>query len=225
MRRMNWKTVSTLVTMVVIAGCQENVVSPELQSTSAPTKMSLAPQSRPQLQLNSTSAANASGDFTVGPNGGAFFIGRNAVYFPAHSICNPATSSYGVGHWDDSCAPLTTSIRIHAVTKVINGRNAVDFSPALRFVPSNDPSRWVWLYKTLPGAGLSNNLAPFNILYTPVLGGAAYDEAATDPSLRTYVVIGLGVRRVKHFSGNTSSDVWCDGDIVNDVCINDGGWH
>ena len=83
MRRMNWKTVSTLVTMVVVAGCQENVASPELQnSSSAPARLALAPQGRPDLSLNTLAATNGSTDFTVSPNGSLFQIWQKCRVLP-----------------------------------------------------------------------------------------------------------------------------------------------
>jgi hypothetical protein len=202
MRRTNWKTVSTLISMVVVAGCQENVVSPSTSLAVAPTTMSRAPQQRPSFDLaNAAATANASADFTVGPNGGTFMVGNNAVYFPAHSICDPATSSYGIGSWDDSCSVLNGSIQIHAEAQVVNGVPTVDFTPALRFAPSSNPSRWVWLYMSIPGATPNADLSQYNILYVPTPGGPAYDETVSDPTLRTYVGVGVGLRRIKHFSG------------------------
>ena len=42
MRRTNWKTVSTLVTMIVVAGCQDNVVSAPQGTSVAPASIMLA---------------------------------------------------------------------------------------------------------------------------------------------------------------------------------------
>jgi len=215
---MNWKTVSTLITMVVVAGCQENVTSPEPQRASAPAAMSLAPQGHPSFDRNVGAAADGSVDFTVGPNGGLFFVGQHSIYFPAHSVCDPALSSYGPSHWDESCTPLRGAIRIHAETRSLDGRTWVDFSPSLRFVPSDNPARWVWLTMTLPGATASGDLTRYNILYAPAIGGPSYDESLTDPTLRTYVGSGVGVRRVKHFSGYNSWGEACTPTDPDPLC-------
>lgn len=221
MRRTNWKTVSTLVTMVVLAGCQEQVTSPVAQKVAnAPVAASFAPEGRPSLSLTVSSTSNTSADFTVGPNGGVFFVGNNAVFFPARSICDPATSGYGVGTWDNPCTPATSGIAIHAEVRTLNGRSWVDFSPALRFVPSNDASKWVWMIMYAPGAANAADLTKYNIFYAPTIGGALVDETVADPTLRTYVDrSGLSMRRIKHFSGYTSSAITCDPD--HEVC--DGG--
>jgi hypothetical protein len=213
MRRTNWKTISTLVTMIVVLGCQENTVAPTQSAASAPAAMSLAPQ-HPNLVLSPSAAKNSGTvDFTVSTGGGVFMIGNNAVYFPANSICDPATSSYGVGTWDSPCKALRSSIKIHAVTRLVDGNPAVDFSPSLRFVPSNDPSRWVWIYMSSPN-GVS--ISKTNILFAPVLGGPAYDEALTDPSVRTFYGAGVSVRHIKHFTGYLANGTWCeDGGLNN----------
>lgn len=218
MRRTNWKTVSTLVTMVVLAGCQEQVTSPAVQKVaSGPVSASFAPEGRPSLSLTVSSTSSTSADFTVGPNGGVFFIGNNAVYFPANSICDPATSGYGTGTWDNACAPASAPIAIHADVRTLNGRSWVDFSPALRFVPSNDASKWVWMIMYAPGVSTASDLTKYNIYYAPTIGGTLVDETLTDPTLRTYVDrSGLSMRRIKHFSGYTSSAITCDPSV--DVC-------
>src|SRR3954463_160034 len=103
MRRTNWKTVSTLVTSLVIAGCTDSVATSPEASAVSPAPMMMAPSGSPAMSLNGGSSGNASVDFVVGPQGGTFMLGNNAVVFPAKSICDPATSSYGEGTWDSPC--------------------------------------------------------------------------------------------------------------------------
>ena len=91
--RTNWKTVSTLVTLALLAGCMDHSVSAPDQSSVAPAPRMLAPQSAPALGLAGVGGNNTSVDFVVGPWGGTFYTGNNAVVFPAHTICQPATSS------------------------------------------------------------------------------------------------------------------------------------
>jgi hypothetical protein len=212
---MNWKTVSTLVTMVALVGCQETVVAP-IAPSSAPSAIRFAPAGGPQLSLSSVSTDNATSDFTVGPNGGLFRVGNHAVYFPAGSICDPKAAgyNYGAAYWDDQCAALHSSIAIHAVARTVNGQTAVDFSPSLRFRPSSNASRWVWLYMYTPSAINATDLAKYNILFVQSLGGAGIDESISDPTLRTYVDTrtGTSMRRIKHFTGYASNGYACDAD-------------
>jgi hypothetical protein len=211
MRRTNWKTVSTLVTMAVLAGCQDSMVSAPQQASVGPTLMMMAPDAAPRLSLTNANAMTTSTDFVVGPQGGVFMVGNHAVVIPAHGICNPATSSYGPGTWDSPCRALEGSLKIHAEVRVTSGGTWVDFSPALRFVPSNNAKDWAWIYMYTPNAAGAKNLSGFNILYASSIGGATMDEAAQDASLRTYVDTraGLSARRIKHFSGYTSSGKEC----------------
>jgi hypothetical protein len=169
--------------------------------------MSLAPQARPSLVLSGGLADSASIDFQVGPTGGIFFTGNHAVVFPAQSICDPATSSYGPGTWDQPCAPLQSTLKVHAEVRRIDGQTWVDFRPSLRFVPSTNPARWVWIVMYTPEAigAASADLQNFNILWANQLGGSTVDEAPADSTLRTYVDtwMGISLRRIKHFSGYT----------------------
>jgi hypothetical protein len=207
MRRTNWKTVSTLVTMALLTGCTDRSVSAPDASSVAPVSMLLAPQAMPALSLNGGSPGNTSVDFVVGPWGGIFYTGNNAVVIPAHAICDPATSSYGPGTWDSSCKALEGSLKIHAEVRTQGGRTWVDFSPSLRFVPSSNQSNWAYIYIFSPGAKGAADLGKFNILYASTIGGNTVDESLQDATLRTYVDTRLGIvtRRIKHFSGYTSS--------------------
>lgn len=204
MRRTNWKTVSTLVTMAVVVGCADNGISTPRSVSVAPAPMMLAPDGRPQLSLAGALPSTLTADFTITPAGGVALVGNHAVVFPANSVCDPATSGYGAASWDAPCTPLTKAITVHAS---VSG-SSVDFTPSIRFVPSSDASRWVWLFLYTPSAiGRTGDLSAFNIYYAPTAGGALVDETSSDPTLRTYVDTrsGVSVRRVKHFSGYTSS--------------------
>jgi hypothetical protein len=225
MRRNYWVVVANVLVLGVLAGCRDNGVSPLAPPSDAPASMMLAPAGRPSLSLSGGASDDVSADFTVGPAGGVFFVGNHAVVFPAHSVCDPARSSYGPGTWDDACPVLSRSISVHAVVRNQDGRSWVDFSPALRFAPSNNPARWVWMFMYTPDAvDATGDLSRFNILYAGSIGGATVNDAAGDYTLRTYVDTRSGVsfRRIKHFSGYTASsgftcdpikDQGCGGDV------------
>jgi hypothetical protein len=208
--RTNWKTVSTLITMIAVAGCSDNTMSPTAASTT--TAARFAPEGRPALSLNTAAAERTSSSFTVGPQGGVFFIGANAVIFPKGSICEPSTSGYGDALWDAPCTPLRGTITVSYETSLSGGRTAVDFKTPLRFVPSTDPSHWVWMYMSTPAAVSATDLSKFTIYYAPSLNGPLFDESTTDATLRTYVDTrtGVSMRRIKHFSGYNSWGRDCD---------------
>ena len=197
MRRTNWKTVSTLVTMIGIAGCQEGVVSAPQSESATPVSMMMAPQGAPQLSLSGHSSNNVDVDFTVTPDGGVFFVGKNAVVFPANSICDPSVSSYGTGTWNDECVPLTTPLKIHARVRTAKAGTWVDFKPSLRFVPSDDSRNWVYMFMASKNA----------ILFAPSLGALGVDDASADETVRTYFDVrgGATLRHIKHFTGYMTS--------------------
>jgi hypothetical protein len=212
MRRTSWFTAGPLLFLSVLAGCRDGILSPDAAplaapAASAPASIRLAPQGRPSLDLSGGRSDSASVDFYVGPNGGIFFTGNHAVVFPAQSVCDPTTSSYGPGTWEQPCTPLQSPLKVHAEVRRANGKTWVDFSPSLRFVPSTSPTKWVWIVMYTPAViGATSDLSRFNILWANAIGGATVDESASDPSLRTYVDTwqGISLRRIKHFSGYTA---------------------
>ena len=211
MRRLSRFTAGPLLILAVATGCSDGVMSPSAVPLQAPTlaspsPISLAPEGRPTLDLTGGKGDSASVDVYVGPTGGLYFAGNHAVVFPAQSICDPATSSYGPSTWDEPCSPLQTTLKVHAeVRSTSDGRTWVDFTPSLRFVPSTSVSKWVWIVMWTPGAVGSTDLSNYNILWAKSIGGTTVDETPTDSSLRTYVdtFSGISIRRIKHFSGFT----------------------
>jgi hypothetical protein len=136
--------------------------------------------------------------FRVTKDGGTHRFGNHTINFPAGSICDPATSSYGPGEWDKPCAPLKGSVVI-TVTMLEDkdGNPYVDFQPALRFVPTKEVNLFL-------KQGRSKEARELNVEYCNN-AGVCVDESKTDASL---VPQRLGrssilVRRVKHFSGYT----------------------
>ena len=213
MRRNYWVVIANVLVLAVLAGCRDNGVSPVASPSDAPASMMLAPEGRPSLSLGGGAQDELSVDFTVSPKGGVYHVGNHAVVFPANNICDPAQSSYGTGTWDDECVVLRRPLAIHAVVRTERGRSWVDFSPELRFVPSDNPSRWVWMYMYTPQSmGAAGDLSRFTILYASSIGGQTVNDAATDATLRTYVDTrgGVSFRRIKHFSGYTASAGNCD---------------
>src|SRR5689334_8931890 len=46
------------------------------------------------------------GTLEISPNGGIYHVGDFDIIVPAGAVCDPATTKYGVKHWDDDCTPL-----------------------------------------------------------------------------------------------------------------------
>ena len=140
---------------------------------------------------------------TIDPNvSRTYAFGEDWIYFPAHSICDPATSGYGPSYWNLPCTPLNQPMKITVHWSSRGGYACAHFSPELRFVPAevDDPSNWVVLslhsHKKLP------DVDAYNILYNT--GENVWvNEALADPTLRAWLDAKHNsvVRRVEHFSG------------------------
>jgi hypothetical protein len=207
---MRYRAHSRLIALALIAAaCSEPALAPERSSK---------PKGAPSLDviMNSVSVDSMSADFTVTPSGGLFVLGPHAVSFPANSICDPATSSYGPDEWDQPCTPASEPIDIHAEVRKRDGVEYVDFTPALRFVPTTDETHYVWIMMKSDEARGTSEYWRFPILYRPSDDAGLVDEAAVDATLRTYLYVpsGIAFRRIKHFSGYTidlrSDDMYSD---------------
>jgi hypothetical protein len=189
----------------------------------------------PDVIIHEMSDDSTSAEFTVTPTGGVFAIGPHAIYFPANSICDPTTSSYGPTEWDKPCDVSTQPIRFRAEVRNEGGRQWVDFTPAVRFRPTDDLANAVWLYMKTSALSLDADsalaaLRRMSILYSPEIGVAGINEALIDPTLRTYVWLegGVAFRRIKHFSGYNVHDGfscsrydWDDRDDRDEECDDD----
>jgi hypothetical protein len=141
-------------------------------------------------------------DFVIDPTQSASIkAGDHRVDFPANSICDPATSGYGEDMWDAPCTPLSTPITIHATWNSKYGHAFIDFQPALRFVPTSDPSQYVTI--TMKDYYDLDPSYHYPIFWNRPSDGMWVDESINDPSLAsTEDVNGNRVqRRLKHFSG------------------------
>ena len=127
-------------------------------------------------------------------------FGAHSLWLPAHSICDPSTSSYGMGTWNTACSPLTTRITITAkVRGASGGLPRIDFEPALRF----SPREAVYLTLAVKGKQAQEAIA-MGILYCPTSSSkSCVDESLTDPTLATVLdrPNHQVYRRIKHFSG------------------------
>ena len=119
------------------------------------------------------------------------------ITFPAGSVCDIATSSYGPTEWDQPCEPQRTHVNITVRAWVDStGHPRLDFSPSMRFNPAAGPV--VISMVTADPAGTS-----LGINYCPDGATSCIDESLADADLLTWHQPSTGTyfRRVKHFSG------------------------
>ena len=173
----------------LLAACGESAVAPTAPVVDAGARFNVS--------IDNMASDLSSADFTVTSTGGVFQMGPHAVYFPAQSICDPASSTYGLTEWDKPCVAATAPIQIHAQLRTVGGYEVVEFTPALRFAPS----KWVMIY--MHSAALKTASHRLSILWSPAQGAPGVDESLTDPTVQTHTLRSYGVlyRRIKHFSG------------------------
>jgi hypothetical protein len=141
-------------------------------------------------------------DFTFDPTQPyTLKAGDHVVSFPANSICDPATSGYDASLWDAPCTPLQSTITIHASWSNKLGHAFIDFQPALRFVPTSDPSQYVTI--SMKDVWPLDSTAHQPIVWLRPSDSVWVDEGASDPSENSVQDLnGNRVsRRLKHFSG------------------------
>ena len=140
---------------------------------------------------------------TIDPNvSKTYAFGQSWIYFPARSICDPASSGYGIGLWDKPCTPVTQPVQVTVKWTSRGGYAYAVFSPELRFVPADAKSISRWVILSLHSQKKLHDLNAYNILYATD-NNSWVDEAATDPTLRAWLdpLHNSVYRRVKHFSG------------------------
>ena len=131
-------------------------------------------------------------------NADSFLLPDGAkISFPAGSVCDVETTSYGPTEWDQPCTPQRDSVNITVKAWVdAEGHPRLDFSPRMRFNPAADPV--VISMVTADPAGTS-----LGIRYCPEGATECVDESIADADLQTFFTPATGTyfRRVKHFSG------------------------
>jgi hypothetical protein len=123
-------------------------------------------------------------------------LGASRLDIPANAVCDLATSSYGVGHWDEDCSPQTETFTITAVVRnAATDHPSVDFEPALRFSPDKNVN--LYLYVTDQATLDASRI----VKYCNASG--CVDESISDPSLTSSVDLEnrVAFRRIKHFTG------------------------
>jgi hypothetical protein len=140
--------------------------------------------------------------FTISPYSDTYVqIGPHFLDIPANSVCDPATSGYGVGTWTLSCRTITQPLRVTATATMVNGHPQVNFGTHLRFRPGNDNRYIVTLYLRDDKAALTSK-----ITWCPDGGTVCVDETSTSLSpgqiqTRYDMKGGFVYRRIEHFSG------------------------
>lgn len=188
--------------VVVASSCTFDSTSPTLSDqTTATARSSFVPTEAEKARYV-IGAGVSSYKVTINPNElNTFTLGSNAIVIPAHAVCRLADSGYGVGTWNNACAPETSPIAVTVTVRADNsGRPRMDFQPAMRFSPDVDVELFMFTRQARKEA------RQFKIYYCAddsIEDEKCVDESLTDRDLRTYVDPSSSVifRRIKHFSG------------------------
>jgi len=176
--------------IAAIGACSENALSPAHEQriiSGDPASMALSQNDT--LRFSFTVLPQYTTSASLGQG--------NWIVFPPSSICDPTTSGYGLEYWDQACQPKSDSTVISVQAWLdANGHPNLDFSPAVRFVPSDTQSVLIRMADHTTDTNLK-------ILYCHTFGDTTcVDEAATDSSLMTQEDASGGYyRRIRHFSG------------------------
>lgn len=230
------RLILTGAALLVVAACNNDAtVAPSL---SAPPRV-LGSAALAALATPSTV------DFVIPVAGGhvAILGGVYNLDVSANAVCDPnaqdSRDGYAAAAWDSSCTPATADITVHATLQWSHNRMWVDFSPALRFVPTQTVtvstdllSPAVRFYGQDAAGAIGDNSngrsKDWGILYAPVIDGKPIDDSKNDLSVRTTIDFGTGriSRRIKHFSGyNILTSQACIVSPDDPYCVEFGDGH
>ena len=196
MARYRIKTLSALaLTGVLLAGCAGESMRPAAVEQAAQLRTSPFVPTDAQKAL--VGVSDGVYTFQIDPSlDQSLSLGASHLDIPANATCDLATSTYGAGHWNDSCVLQTGAFTITAIVRnAATDHPSVDFEPALRFSPDKN----VGLYLYVSNDATLN--ASRVVKYCNATG--CVDESTADPSLVSSVdlVNRVAFRRIKHFTG------------------------
>jgi len=192
---------------LLLAGCSGDATSPSAAQPKSLSALRTSPFVPTGAQRALVGVSDGSYTFQIDPTQAqSLQFGASHLDIPANAVCDLATSSYGVGTWNDACAAQTDTFTITAVVKdAATDHPSVEFQPALRFNPQSNVN--LYLYVT-DQATLDNSKV---LKYCNETG--CVDESLTDPDLISNVDVDNKVvfRRIKHFSGYVVAEFSADG--------------
>jgi hypothetical protein len=196
---------------LMLAGCAGETTSPSATQPKTLSALRTSPFVPTAAQRALVGAADGTYTYQIDPSQDqSLTFGASHLDIPAGAICDLATSSYGIGTWNDSCTPQTEPFTITAVVRnAATDHPSVEFQPALRFNPQSNTA--LYMYVT-DQATLDNT----RVMYYCNERGCM-DESQTDADLRSNVDVENKVvfRRIKHFSGYVVAEFSADPLQVN----------
>lgn len=204
------RVVALLVVLTAASACSDAANAPRTAERPAFDVQALQPNAlrageggpRAHDDRSSPGTDDNAATLRIDPNvSRTYAFGENWIYFPAHSICDPATSGYGPTLWDTPCTALNQPVDVTVKWSSKGGYSYATFSPELRFVPADTRTVYRWVILSLHTQRKLHELDNYNILYN--WNDGWIDESLTDPTLKAWLdpLHNSIFRRVKHFSG------------------------
>src|SRR3954471_5937024 len=124
--RISTLTLLTVVGVLLTACAGDSIKPAALQKTSA---LRTSPFTPTAAQKALVGVSDGTYSFVIDPSQAqSLTLGASHLDIPANAVCDLAASSYGVGSWEESCAPQTDTFTIRAVV-----RNAASDHPSVDF--------------------------------------------------------------------------------------------
>ena len=197
--RSTFSALTLVAAGLTLAGCAGESTAPNATKTVA-SQSRVSPFAPTAAAKALIGVADGTYEFTVDPSQDqAVNLGPNFLSIPANSICDIATSSYGMGHWNESCDLQTDSVHITAIVRnATTDHPSIDFYPALRFSPDKTANLYIYV-----PTGMEDFRKNWVMRYCADGADTCVDESQTDADLASFADPANSVvfRRIKHFSG------------------------
>src|SRR5690348_16294104 len=132
---------------LLLAGCAGDATSRSAAQPKTLSAMRTSPIVPTDAQRALVGVADGTYTYEIDPNQAeSLTFGASHLDIPANAVCDLATSSYGVGTWNDSCEPQTQPFTITAVVRnAATDHPSVEFQPALRFNPQSNVNLYLYV--------------------------------------------------------------------------------
>ena len=104
--RARYKSLLTMMAAagVLLAGCSGEATAPKAAESAAASQSRTSPFAPSAAEKALIGVADGTYEFDVDPSvDQAVNLGPNYLSIPANAICDIATSSYGMEHWNEAC--------------------------------------------------------------------------------------------------------------------------
>jgi hypothetical protein len=191
-------------TALIAAACRDSSVAPVAEAPTT-TLTLLEDQSFSRLVARTEGSNAQTLNFTFTRAAGSVQLGEFKLAWQANSVCDPATSGYGIQFWKKPCQAAPADIPMTVKLWNDGERTYAEFSPDIRFSPTKDVTLTVNRPQIVGKHVNPRMVRLYSILYTHQIGDTRYyvDEAWYDLEQRSHfnTITGDVWREIRHFSG------------------------